>query len=1138
MRSHLFLLLVLYIGVSSAQELPSNYSIKKVAVKDTLFIDKVSINPIYFKITDNNGLTISPDDYQLDFSKSRIVFKKEVIHSNDSLTIRYLKYPEFLTKDYFIIDTNVIVKSSSSINKLYALQESTNKSEFKPFDGLSTLGSLSRGVTVGNNQNAVVNSSLNLQMTGKLSDKVSIRASIQDANIPSQNAGYTQSLDEFDQIFIELFSDHWNLRAGDIDLVNNSSYFGNFTKKIQGISAGGTINHKSGAKTKTFVAGALVRGVFSSSNFLGQEGNQGPYKLIGPNGELYILIVSGSERVYVNGLLLKRGEGEDYVIDYNAGELKFNATYPITANMRIRVEYQYTDRNYSRFIGFGGANYTSKKLDIGTYIYSESDAKNQPLQQNLTNTQVDILKNAGDNSSQMIAPSAVPDTYSENKILYKIEEVDGEEAYIFSNNPEDDLYNVRFTLIGENLGDYVLSDASAINRIYEYIPPINGVKQGDYAPIIQLTAPSKIQVGGINGKYHPSDKTLIGFEVAGSNSDLNLFSDLDNTDNTGFAGKLSINQTLLKVTEIRKLDAFANVDFINENFKTIERLYTVEFNRDWNINNPIGNQRYVVGGLEYSDNKFGNVRYEFQNLDYAENFAGNRHVFGINLKLNKFRIVSNGSALQSKGSELSSTFFRSHNLATYSFNKSWIGAKISTENNQIRTHINDSLTPTSQKFNAYEIFTGLGDSTKVFTEIGYRYRVNDSIRDSTLKRVSTSNNIYLKSKLLNKSTSQLSIFANYRILKEEDQTEKNERSLSSRIVYNQSFLKNSIRLNTAIETNNGVLPQQEFTYVQVAPGEGIYTWNDYNENGIQELEEFELAQFQDEAEYIRVLLPNQIFVKINQSKISQTLTLNPQQWLNRKGFKKMIAHFYNQTSFLVDKKVKRDNDIFIINPFEDYLEKELAAVSNFRNVLFFNRGKQLFSTTYTYIATTNKNFLSIGLTEVKLKSHQLNFNHKIWDYWLLNLKGTMAENRSLTENFESRNYTLNTYEINPKISYLLNSNTRFDLFFQYLNKENKLNNFELLIQQKIGVSFNYANAQKIAVNGEFNYINNNFTGNTYSPVAYQMLEGLQPNINLTWRLLLQKSITKFLDINLTYNGRKSETFKAIHTGSIQLRAYF
>ena len=149
------------------------------------------------------------------------------------MTISYLKYPKFLTKDYFIVDTSAIVKSSSSINKLYALQESTNKSQFKPFDGLNTLGSISRGITVGNNQNAVVNSNLNLQITGKLNDKVSIRASIQDANIPSQSAGYSQSLDEFDQIFIELYSDNWNIRAGDIDLINNNSYFGNFTKKVQ-----------------------------------------------------------------------------------------------------------------------------------------------------------------------------------------------------------------------------------------------------------------------------------------------------------------------------------------------------------------------------------------------------------------------------------------------------------------------------------------------------------------------------------------------------------------------------------------------------------------------------------------------------------------------------------------------------------------------------------------------------------------------------------------------------------------------------------------------------------------------------------------------------------------------------------------
>jgi hypothetical protein len=59
-----------------------------------------------------------------------------------------------------------------------------------------------------------------------------------------------------------------------------------------------------------------------------------------------------------------------------------------------------------------------------------------------------------------------------------------------------------------------------------------------------------------------------------------------------------------------------------------------------------------------------------------------------------------------------------------------------------------------------------------------------------------------------------------------------------------------------------------------------------------------------------------------------------------------------------------------------------------------------------------------------------------------------------------------------------------------------------------------------------------------SPVAYQMLEGLQAGKNATWRLLIQKNITKFLDINLNYLGRKSMETKFIHTGSIQLRAYF
>src|SRR5699024_6014903 len=134
---------------------------------------------------------------------------------------------------------------------------------------------------------------------------------------------------------------------------------------------------------------------------------------MGPNGELYILIVSGSERVYVNGIQLERGEDKDYIIDYNAGEIKFNTTYPITSNMRISVEYQYTDRSYTRFIGYGGARYKHNGLEASLSVYSENDAKNQPLQQNLSPEQIEILKQAGNDPDAMHAHSAVEDTYSE-----------------------------------------------------------------------------------------------------------------------------------------------------------------------------------------------------------------------------------------------------------------------------------------------------------------------------------------------------------------------------------------------------------------------------------------------------------------------------------------------------------------------------------------------------------------------------------------------------------------------------------------------------------------------------------------------------------------------------------------------------
>jgi hypothetical protein len=1138
MKKVLFFAVLFITFLGYGQESGAKYRSKKVAVRDSISVDTVGLNPAKLRIEDLQGNTIDPLLYSVDYPNA-LVFPSEILLAkNDSLRINYLVFPEFLTKEYFEFDQAIIVESTGSMKKLYTLDQSSNESLFTPFEGLNTSGSISRGITIGNNQNAVVDSQLDLQITGKLSDKISIRASIQDANIPTQRGGYTQNLEEFDQIFIELYSDNWNIRAGDVDLQNQNSYFGRFTKKVQGISLGATLAHDSGAKTSTFASGALVRGVFSSSNFIGQEGNQGPYKLVGPDGQLFVLIVSGSEKVYVNGMLLNRGENEDYLIDYNAGEIKFNPTYGITANMRIRVEYQFTERNYTRFIGYGGGDYISDTFDIGAYVYSENDAKNQPLQQSLSSEQVAILQGAGDDQGAMTAPSSVPDTYEDGKLLYKKQLfLNGEEIFVFSNNPQDELFNVRFSLVGDNLGDYKLSEGSAINKIFEYIPPINGEAQGNYAPFIRLNAPTKLQVGGVKASYHPGEKTTVNFELAGSKKDLNLFSELDNNDNDGYAAHLEFQQHIIKRPDSLLVSAVGTFDFINRNFRSIERLYNVEFNRDWNLTNPQGDQRFVTLGVNAASNTFGTAYYNFEQLQFSENYKGSRHQLFANTKHKNLTLTLSTSYLDSESSVLKTQFLRGHSRASYSFKKAWIGAKVGFENNNVRAIEKDTLTPLSIKYSAYEAFAGLGDSTKVFLQGGYRFRTNDSLKNGSVQRVSKSNTIYLQSKVLNTKDRQLSVFANYRVL-ETTANQQTETSLNARVLYNQNLFKGLIRLNTSLSSNNGVTPQQDFTYIEVDQGEGIYTWNDYNANGIQELEEFEIAQFQDQANFIRILLPNQRFIKIRENTFGQTLTFNGQKWSGKKGVLKIVSRFYNTTSFIIDRKIRRANEDFNINPFKDGKQNQLGLVLNFRNTLFFNRGKQRYTTNYTYLNTATDNLQSLGLQSSKLESHQLNFTHKFGKNWLLIAKGVGGTNESISENFQARNYILETFEVSPKISYLLNSQTRFDIFYNSVGKENTINGLEVLSQQKLGASFAYANAEKISINGEFSFIDNAFKGNAFSPVAYQMLEGLQPGNNYTWRLLFQKRITKYLDANLNYNGRKSQTSNTVHTGSLQLRAFF
>ena len=1099
-----------------------------IILKDTIKLENNSITPFHFLITNDFNKKIDTSKYTVLFKKGILILKDTSLF-RQKIHIQYQKYPDFLTKTYRALDTSLIVKNTKSNFRLYHSKILDKKEKYNVFKGLETKGNIVRGMRFGNNQDAVLDANLELRIQGNLSEKVKIRANIIDSNIPVQNNGYTQRLDEYDKIFIEIFTKKWQVIAGDLPFKSDSLKYLHFQKKVQGLSVKSTFGD-SIKNTNFYVSGAVVRGKFTSVNFKGQNGNQGPYNIINQENA-YWLIVANSERVYVNGLQLKRGKDKDYTIDYNTAEIYFNPTYPINSNMRITVEFQISDQNYTRFVSFNEIHRFTEKSKIQLSIYNENDLKNSGINQNLTQNQLEILANAGDEISQMVVPSAVPEDYDIDKIQYKKENQNGEDIFVFSNDPNEQLYHVNFTYVGKNNGNYTIDEVLANGKVFKYVAPSGNEKQGDYEPIIRLTAPNKLQLLNLKTAFTPNKKTKIASELSYSYFDKNLFSNKQDNDNNGFAGNVFLNKIL--IDKKWQVSTLFYDEFVSENFKTVERFQNIEFNREWNLTNVLNQKQNLFNiGFLIKKDSVSSIKYNFKNLDIKSNFKGNKHELQWTNRFKKWQFESQSSLLNTSAISETTQYITSINRLKYQLKNKWIGSEYTIENNQRKDKMNGEFTPLSFKNTTFKSYIGFGDKKKIFSEIGYQFRKNDSISNNKFSTFEKANSIFLNSKFIQNKKTDLSLFANYEIT--ESRVTNQSKFLNTQLKYRQQLFKNIINFNLNYQTGSGNLPQQDYQFIEVEPGHGYYQWIDYNNDNIKDLDEFEVAVFQDQANYLKIALPTINYLPINTNKFNGSLAIN----LSSLTKNKLLSHFSNQTSIVSDVKRKRDQVFIHLNPFDYNKQQVLSLKTNFKNSLFYNRGKQHFSTTYSYLKAQNKAVFITGFQENKIRQHLLKLVHLLKKQWLFDFGLVNGKNKSDFETFSQRNFDIDKNQFTTKIKYLKSKFLKLGMQFQFKKMKNQLENQEQLTANQYGTSIEYSKNEKASLRANFNWIDNRFNGNPLSAVGYQMLEGLQNGKNYTWQVIMQKSINSFLQLNLSYQGRKSVTSKTIHIGSVQLRAVF
>lgn len=1045
-------------------------------------------------------------------------------------------------------DSSVLYINLKSDRDKFLIKNIPTNADIFGGSSITKSGSISRGITFGNNQNLGVNSSLNLELSGNISPNLKMLAVVSDNNLPIQPEGNTNQLREFDQVFIQIYNDRLKLVAGDFWLRKPKGYFTNYTKRAQGLSFENQWKQTNGNKWTTQISGALSRGKFNRQIIQGSEGNQGPYRLVGADNEPFIIVLSGTEKVYIDGKLLERGQEFDYTINYNTSEVVFTSRNQITKDSRIAVEFQYSDQNYARSILQNSTAFSSKKFDFWLNAYSEQDAKNQALQQELSLDQKKLLTEIGD--SLILARTTSIDSvgFLDNQVLYELVDSLGyDSVLVFSIDENLGVYRAVFQLVGQENGDYLLDNFNALGKVYKWVAPIGGVSQGNYAPSRLLVAPKKQQMLAAGFSYRFNENWEIENETSLSVFDVNTFSRLDASDNSGFANKFKIKggRDIGRDTLPNwRMETKGEIEFLHKYFQPIQQYRAVEFDRDWNTRNQIfeGHQLYVTAAEKFVNKKYGYLNIEGQHFGIGNDFSGYKGQFNGNWKQNGFAANWTASALSSDASGRNN-YIRNKVDISQKIGKIRIGYKDDQERNVFKNTL--PLETNSYQFYDYQIYLANRDSARNKYKLFYRERydwLSDSARLKNAAKATTAGGEFT---FLNLKNQRLNIVTSYRQLEINDPnliSQTPENSLLGRLDYEIRAWKNAFTFNNFYEAGSGLELKREFLYIKVNDGQGVYTWNDYNSDGIKDLNEFEIAQFIDQASYIRVFTPSNEYVKTFSLELNQSIFWRPERlWASKKGLLKHVARFSDQARFRVNKKTTGLKGVEAFNPLDGSVRDTnlISTNTSIRNTVFFNRTSNVFTAQYNYQDVRSKTLLASGFDARSNKFNgikgRLNIK-KIFSIEYEYQRGTKLVEADYTS---GRNYNLNYFFHQPSLIYQPSTKFRISVEGRYTEKKNSFDlGGENAYLGELGTALKYNQQQKGSLQANFKTVNITFAGDPNSALGFELLEGLKSGVNYTWTFGYQRSISKNLQISIQYNGRKSEENKAIHSGGMEVRAFF
>ncbi len=1074
-----------------------------------------------------------------------------------NLFISYSYLPLALKPSYSL--RTLSIKSDSSDSKKKRISILQTEGVFTNIFGseISKSGSISRGFIVGSNRDLTLSSGFRLQMSGKLSDDIDILAALTDENTPLQPQGNTQTLQEIDNIFVEVKSPVYTATLGDFQFNSLQSEFVNVNRKLQGAKIDAHYEELD-PKTQVMFTAASTKGKFHTNQFQGIDGVQGPYRVTGKNNERNIIVIAGTEKVYVDGELMTRGENNDYSIEYGSAEITFSTTRLMTSASRIVVDFEYSDRQFTRnFLGGSVKSEFHRNISVMANYLREGDDQDSPIDVSLTSEDKNILSQAGNKLASKTGIVYVGrDSSGLGKGYYVVVDTiivsDTLRFYRYQPNDPNSVYTISFSNVGAGSGDYI---REGIGK-YRFV----GVKAGQFLPIVFLPSPQLHQLYSVQTIITPINDLEFNGEYAASSFDQNRFSGVDDNSNSGAALKMSLKYSAKNIhlgnSNIGSLEFFMYERYKDSRFTTFDRIDVVEFGRKWStdsisivssVSEEIREER-----LTYTPISGVILNSGFGTLNQGSQFSSTRYDGALNVKIENYPNLAYAFE-QISGNEnfsgLSNLWFRQKGQSNYTFGFFTPSMRFEEENREVLLKTNDSLTSPSFSFLLYspkldvKNFYGIDLSSEV------EWRNDKSFYSGEVVPQSNSfTQTYgaAVKEMQNFSLSSAVIVRKKVFEKKFQSTNTNQQTTLVKIQSRYRPFSQGIDLDAFYEAAAQRTAKLERVFYKVRKGEGQYVWVDANGNGIVDLDnENEFKPDRYDGEYVALTLNSDELIPVVNLKISSRLKLTPSRFLTeqRSFFQKIISNISTETFARVEERsTEKNTDAIYFLHLNRFLQPT-TTLSGFQFIqqdLFLFESNPGYSIRFRFNQRKGLNSFATGNEKNYSRERSIRTRLQISNDISNQTDLVMRDDNALSASQINQSRQIQSSSFITDLSY------RPEQFLEIGLKLETTQADDIIGPIPISANFNGQTLRSVIAFQGNGQIRLDFSREevliAQNPIGYippyELTSGREIGKNFLWSAASEYRLAGNLQFSLQYNGRTTSKANIIHTGRMEVRAFF